>query len=513
MNVSTAEEYKTTNYEGAPAYRLSHRWHLYSIVVTSALNDKFYETLDNRIETIRELIKQTSPQYVSRLAVYAREQMNLRSIPLVLAVELSGVHSGDSLVGRLTSRIIQRADEITELLAYYQQSYGHKTSKKQSKRTAVKKLNRLSKQLQHGLKEAFNKFDEYQFAKYNHDAEVKLRDALFLVHPAPKDENQQILFNKIAGNKLETPYTWETELSALGQKKFAFEQDKTAAFGNKWAELIDSEKLGYMALLRNLRNILKNCISSKHIRKVCETLASEERILKSKLLPFRFFAAYRELSKADLSGGTWQIMEALEKAVTISVRNIAGFDESTNVLIACDVSGSMQHPVSMRGKIQNYETGLMLGMLLKSRCRNVVTGIFGDKWKIINLPDSGILSNVDTLRKYMDKAGYSTNGYLVLQDLIDRRQVMDKIMIFSDCQLWDSSGHKISMRQMWQTYKTIAPNARLYLFDLAGYGTTPLNIAANDVYLIAGWSDKIFDMLDAIENGEDIMTKIDKIEL
>jgi hypothetical protein len=464
------------------------------------IDDKFYEKADKRLTKIRELIRKTNPEFVARLAVYAREKMNLRSIPLVLAVELSKIHSGDSLVGRLTSRIVQRADEITEILAYYQKS---------NERKEAKKLNRLSKQLQFGLRAAFNKFDEYQFAKYNRATEVRLRDALFLVHPKAKDENQQALFDRIIANNLETPYTWETELSALGQTKFASKQDKAEAFRVKWEELILSEKLGYMALLRNLRNIIESNVSVKSL--VCEMLSSEERVLKSRQLPFRFLSAYREVSKLDSC--PIQIKDALERAALISTRNIVGFDESMKVLVACDVSGSMQCTVSEKSTIQNYDIGLMLGMLLKSRCANVVTGIFGNTWKIINLPDNEILSNVEVLHKREGEVGYATNGYLVIQDLIDHRQVMDKIMIFTDCQMWDSSGGSNTMKAVWKKYKTIAPNAKLYLFDLAGYGTTPLNIADKNVYLIAGWSDKIFDMLAAVDQGENVLAQIEQIQL
>ena len=100
----------------------------------------------------------------------------------------------------------------------------------------MKKLNKLSKQIQYGLEEAFNRFDEYQFAKYNRATEVKLRDALFLVHPKAKDEEQQQLFDKIVNGSLETPYTWETELSALGQAKYPTEKARRDAFRHKWEE-------------------------------------------------------------------------------------------------------------------------------------------------------------------------------------------------------------------------------------------------------------------------------------
>lgn len=125
-------------------------------------------------------------------------------------------------MSRLIGRVIQRADEITEMLAFYAQA---------NERDGAKQLNRLSKQVQKGIVMAFNKFDAFQFAKYDRDgAAVKLRDALFLTHPVAKDAAQQAIFNQIATGTLETPYTWETELSALGQQKFANEAEKKAAF-------------------------------------------------------------------------------------------------------------------------------------------------------------------------------------------------------------------------------------------------------------------------------------------
>ena len=493
---------QVVNYENAPAYRLTPEWDLYASVVTTSLSDKFYEPATGRVEKIRDLIQKNDPQFVARLAVYAREKMNLRSIPLVLAVELSKIHSGDALLSRLTARIVQRADEITELLAYYQLS---------GKREGVKKLNRLSKQLQAGLQQAFNKFDEYQFAKYNREAEIKLRDALFLVHPKAKNEAQQLIFNKIVDDSLQTPYTWETELSALGQTRFESQEAKKAAFTQKWEELIDSGKVGYMALLRNLRNILEAEVSLSHIERVCNTLSAKEKVLQSKQLPFRFLAAYRELMSVH-SGHTVKVMNALEEAVKASAENINGFDESTKVLVACDVSGSMYKTISPKSKVKNFDIGLMLGMLLKSRCKNVVTGIFGTEWKIVNLPDSGVLSNVEEFYKREGEVGYATNGYLVVEDLINRKKAVDKIMMFTDCQLWNSFGDA-HLKDVWKKYKTIAPEAKMYLFDLAGYGRVPLEITDDNVYLIAGWSDKIFDIMAAIDNGSDALKEINAIEI
>jgi hypothetical protein len=495
-----------TNYEGAKAFSLDKRTELYSAVVTTSLSNKFYESGQERLNRIKTLISQNDPAFVARLAIYARTKMYMRSMPLVLAVELAKTQSGNGVVSKTVKGVVLRADEITELLAYYQLA---------NERKATKKLNKLSKQIQRGLADVFNRFDEYQFAKYNRAAEIKLKDALFLVHPKAVSEDQQALFNKIAKDELEVPYTWETELSALGQKKFANEQEKLAAFRAKWEELITSRKLGYMALLRNLRNIIEANVASEVIGEVCSLLSDRNAVAKSKQLPFRFLAAYREVKVLE-SGAVPMILDALEKAVEQSAVNIRGFGKDTSVLIACDVSGSMQKPISAKSKILNYDIGLMLGMLLQSRCEFVQTGMFGDSWKIINVSRKNILANVQEFYKREGEVGYATNGYLVLKDLISRGKVVDKIMMFTDCQLWNSNkmdlfGNNVSA--LWKQYKQMAPQARLYLFDLAGYGNTPIDMRGDGVFLIAGWSDKIFDVLSALEDGENALAEIEQIEL
>jgi 60 kDa SS-A/Ro ribonucleoprotein len=503
FNIFKTKEKSISNYEGAKAYKLSPEMELYSAVATAGLSDNFYEKSNERLTRIQQLISKNNAEFTAKLAIYARSEMYMRSIPLVLAVELAKNNTGDGLVSKTVSNVVKRADEITELLAYYQLA---------NQRNEVKKLNKLSKQIQKGLSYAFNQFDEYQFAKYNRDTEIKLRDALFIVHPKAKDEAQQALFNKIAKNELTVPYTWETELSALGQIKFENQKAKNEAFKLKWEELIDSGKLGYMALMRNLRNILEANVSLKHIKKVCDNLTNETAVANSKQLPFRFLAAYREI-KTLSSEYVTMVLNALEDAVKVSVKNLKGFDESKSILIACDVSGSMQQPVSAKSKVLLFDIGLMLGMLMQSKCQRVITGMFGDKWKTINMSNRNVLANVDEYYKREGEVGYSTNGYLVIDDLIKRGVLVDKIMMFTDCQLWNSKNGFSSVEKSWKTYKKIAPNAKLYLFDLAGYGNTPLKMQNNDVFLIAGWSDKVFDVLYAIENGENAVEKINQIVL
>ncbi|HEY0175420.1 MAG TPA: TROVE domain-containing protein [Pedobacter sp.] len=515
FNILRRTKDQFVNNEGAKAFKLSAEMELYTAVVTWSLNDSFYEKNEARLTRLQELIKKCDPVFVGKLAVYARTKMYMRSVPLVLVTELAKQHSGDDLVARVTDGVVNRADEITELLACYELL---------NERTGTKKLNRLSKQMQKGLSAAFNRFDEYQFAKYNRDGNIRLRDALFLVHPKAKDDAQQELFNKIVNRTLQTPYTWETELSALGQLNYDSSEAKAGAFRGRWEELIDSGKLGYMALLRNLRNILEAGVSYAHFQKACARLSDADEVARAKQFPFRYLAAYRELLVAGSAAPvknlmnqsySGELLDALEKAIQASAANIKGFDHSTRVLLACDVSGSMQTPVSARSKILLYDVGLMLAMLLQSRCRNVEVGMFGSTWKTITVPRSNILGNVMEFYRREGEVGYATNGYLVIKDLLSRKVRMDKIMLFTDGQLYNEapvSGEDI--QTLWLRYKEkVAPEAKLYLFDLKGYGQAPIQVLRNNVYLIAGWSDKVFDVLASLDNGEMALDIIYKTEI
>ena len=492
------------NHEGAEAYRMTPEMELYTAVVTSALEEMNYEGKTDRVDRIAGLVGKVSPEFVAKLAVYARTQMNLRSIPLVLLTLLAKVHSGDDLVPKAVAGTVLRADEIAELLMCYQWL---------NPSDGIKKLGKLSRGIQNGLKESFNRFDEYQFAKYDRDGQpVKLKDALFLVHPKAKDAARQVLFDKIVAGALETPYTWETELSALGQQKFDTPDAKAEAMQTKWEELIASRKMGYMATLRNLRNILEAGVGTEYVEQVCAYLGDPSQVKRSKQLPFRFLSAYIEISRVK-SPQTASVLTALEQAAVASAENIAGFGPDVRVLLACDVSGSMQHNVSRSSSVQLYDIGLMLAMLLQNRCGSVMSGMFGDTWKVVGLPRTGILANVLELRRREGEVGYSTNGYLVIDYLVKNKIQMDKVMIFTDCQMWDSRYGDRHIQKSWEAYRKMFPEAKLYLFDLGGYGQAPLQLKGDGVALISGWSDKVFDVLEAVENGSDAVSEINKTVL
>ena len=504
FNSSVRGSNKIINHEGEEAYSLSNEMELYTAVVTSILSDIYYEKENDRLSRIRELVKNNKPEFVAQIAIYARTQMYLRTLPIILLVELAKIHNGDSLIRRLTNKIVLRVDELTEVLAYYAIA---------NERKGIKKLGKLSNQLKAGLRDRMSAFDEYQFAKYNRDGLVKLKDVLFLTHP--KNKEKQELFNKIKDDSLEVPYTWETVLAKVGQVEYKDEEEKQKAFTKAWEELIDSKKLGYMALMRNLRNILEAKVSVEHIEKVSKYLSNKDAVIKSKQFPFRFLSAYYQIQNVS-SADTSILLEALEKAVIISAENIKGFDSNTKVFISSDFSGSMESNLSKHSKIEYKDIGIVLSMLLQNKCSRVITSIFGSNFKVKNFPKNNILLNSTQLSKMRNEVGHSTNAYLALDHLIETKEIVDKVMLFSDMQLWRDSNRwnysNNSFKESWLNYKKIAPNAKLYLFDLSGYGNSPLSIEG-DVRMIGGWSDKVFDMLEAYENGSSALKEIKKIEV
>ncbi len=514
---------------GEKNYKMTPEMELYSMVCTSILTPTYYvKNTDTQLDRLKTLIKQVNPHFVAQIAVYAREKMYLRTIPMVLTAELAKIHNGDDLIRRLTKRIIQRADEITGMLDTYVKA--NKRIGVTTDGSTPKVLNKLSNQLRKGIADSFMKFDEYQFAKYNRKTDIALIDALRLVHPKPDNEERSDLFKKIKESTLKVPYTWETELTKAGQEG----RDK----GEVWEELIKSGKLGYMALLRNLRNFLITGVSKEGLQMVAERLSDPKQIKRSRQLPFRFLSAYRMLAglpynrygftdkdkdkeiSPEISNNIFLpvILDALEIAVLYSADNIPAFN-NVDVLLASDVSGSMQHSISPRSIVQNYDIGALLMMLAQTKCNSATIGMFGDTWKVLDdLSRENILQSTNEIHSREGEVGYSTNGYKVIQWANKMNIKYDRVMIFTDCQMWNSDIYgrrsaESDISKEWKTYRIKHPEAKLYLFNLQPYGQVPLEIKKNGVYLISGWSDKIFDALASLERGQDVLDEIREIRL
>src|SRR5262249_20326824 len=235
--MATINKSKTPRtHEGAKARAFTPEQELKRALMNCMLwEDQFYEDGVAIAERMRALVAKVKPDKVAALAIEAREDMKLRHAPLLIVREMARLDEHKTFVADTLERVIQRPDELTEFLAiYWADALG---PMQQRKKAAV------SAQVKKGLARAFAKFDAYQLAKYDRDGAVRLKDVLFLVHAKPKDAAQEKIWKQLIDGTLNAPDTWEVSLSAGKDKKATFER------------LLADNKLGYLALLRNLRNM------------------------------------------------------------------------------------------------------------------------------------------------------------------------------------------------------------------------------------------------------------------
>ena len=470
-NTKVKEEI-TTNNESGLAYQLAPRERLYQRVLTCFFGEKkFYGNQDDEIKNDIKLVAKEDPEYILKLASYARNEMYLRTIPQVLLVECANLpeFKGTGLINKYTKQIVQRADEITEVLAYQLE-----THKKPIPNSLIR-----------GLKEVFEKFSAYQLSKYKASgAKVKLKDAVRMIHPKPADKERSKIYNDIVKDTLTPARTWEHELMTKGASK------------ETWDGIIPI--MGYMALLRNLRNFVKH---DANLVPVIAKLTDPEQVARSKQYPFRFFSAYRELEKGEHTNNS--VLNAINDAMELSTVNIPVIKGTT--FMSSDLSGSMDSSISEKSKVTQKDIGcIMQAITLKVSEKTICSG-FGEKFEVINLSQrSTILDNMNKIKNL--RVGHSTNGYKALQYLNNFKILVDRIMIFTDEEMYDSDEHSFwgrseesTFKDEWNEYKQINPKAKLYVFNLAGYGTTVVSPKDPNVALISGWSEKILNFVELFE--------------
>lgn len=314
-------------HEGAPARRIGAEQELRRSVMACMLwEGEFYESGTSIADRIQALVPQVDPQVVAQIAVEARSNMHLRHVPLLLVREMARHRSHRSEVRATLSAVIQRADELAEFLALYWKSG------KEPLAASVKK----------GLADAFPKFNAYALAKYNRDNPVKLRDVLFLCHAKPRDAEQAAVWAKLINGTLESPDTWEVELSAGKVSK-----------KESWERLLSENKLGALALIRNLRNMLQAGVDENLVRR------SLREMKPDRVLPFRFLAAVRHAPR---------FAAELEAAM---LRNLEGQPKLPGrTVVLVDISGSMVAPLSSKSEMLRIDAGIGLAVLARELCES-----------------------------------------------------------------------------------------------------------------------------------------------
>jgi len=469
---------KTVNHEYYSAYTMTEKEHLISAVLTTFFREyKYYGSNDDEIIRLAIECAKTDPSFLCNLTCYARNEFNLRSISHVLACIIA--HEAHEYTRAVIRNIIVRPDDITEIMACWLEMYGKPFP------NALKK--EIACQLQ--------RFDEYSLAKYNSRYNsMRFRDVLCITHPKPKDKATEELFRKVLENTLETPYTWETELSARGNKK------------EVWDELIASGKVGYMALLRNLRNIIQ---SGADIKPVLKIISSREQVLKSRQMPFRFYSAYATLNWHCLM--TSEIHSALEKALVTSVENMEPIRGRT--LIAVDVSGSMGNPLSAKSIVTCGNIGVLLGAISSRLCDDATVCYFNAAEYYGKLNEQGYI-----IKKYLPTDSIleichndaNFNGctqmdlpmnYALNVDENRFSKPFDRIIYLSDneCNASDDGLDQPVQKLVNEYRKTYNRDFWVHAIDLQGYGTQQFK--GDKFNLISGWNEKILSFVNLAEQG------------
>lgn len=440
FNKKTASK-KVVNKAGAIAYSLDHKTELVHAVVTTFLEDKFYETGDERLNRIIDLVSKVPHDFTAKLAIIARKEFNLRSVAHVLVGELSKIHKGDDLVKNTMVEVCTRPDDVLEIVSYVGSP--------------------LPKQIKRGARNAILKYDRYQLAKYKGEGkEISMVDVFNMVHPKVKHANkeQKKAWKDLMVGKLASFDTWEVEISAAKDKKKA------------WEKLVLEDKLGYMALIRNLNNLIKNDVSVKAIKAAVKKLTDPEEVKKSKQLPFRFLTAY------DHVNGNRDFTDAISIAMDHALVNVPKLKGKT--LIAIDTSGSMSgDPIE--------KASIFAAALYKSNDADLVQ--FSDSCGPMKA--SSRLPIIDLAQKIQNEAwGGGTNTGSVFESASDKYA---RIIILSDNQSWNGSA-----QDAYRVYRK-ENDCFVFAVDIQGYGSTDLN--GEKVKHLTGWSTRLLDFIGVAE--------------
>lgn len=431
LNFRTSQ-FTERNAAGTPVRAISKEAQLTRMTLAHMLwENQFYIDGQDSAKTIQSLAASVNPTFVAALAETARSKFKLRHVPLLLLRELArkGQLRADTL-----ANTIQRPDEMGEFLSIY-----NKDGK-----------NPLSNQVKKGLGLALSKFNEYQLAKWDkNSANYSVRDVMFLTHPKPTSAEQEALFKRIANKEMVTPDTWETELSAGAEK------------GETFSRLMAENKLGALAFLRNLRNMVQAGIPESEIR------AYGAKVNVEKVLPFRFIAAARIVP---------QLEDMLEQMMFKSLEKHEKLKGKTVIMVDC--SGSMFGcKVTAKSDLDRFDAAAALAVLCREICENVE--IWGFSTQAVRVPARRGFALIEAIRK-------STSGGTAIGTSLNAVNAAtknyDRIILITDEQSYDRPGK---------------PLGKGYLLNVGSYQN---GINNEDNWLtITGFSEAVLDYIQMSE--------------
>lgn len=537
------------NKMGEKAYVLDPKEEFVATILTTFLQPSYYEKEKETVARIKTAMSKVDPLFAAKAALYARDDANMRSVTHLIAGELPSRIVGQHWAKRFYRKIAVRPDDMAEIVAYYYNvirgGKGHMT---------------LPNSMKKGFREKLASMDPYLIDKYKMERKQFSLSALVkLLHPTPTQINAEAYKRLLEGKSLAGLYTskiLEKEMSKTGGK------DKTVAQVNAAKEEAISSVIGNVKgmpifnLIRNLRNII--LYAPGQVDEACRQLVIEDKILKSRLLPFRFLSAYEEINKmtapttstrsavmfedeiatrqvtaAELPVLKTKVMTALEKAMEISCSNIPKLEGRTAILI--DHSGSMRGDdgggslVSAFSKTSSSMIANLFGVMVGMGQDNVYIGLFGDTLLGCTIDrKNGILKNAMDIHRLGAKVGGGTEQgvYEFFNECIKGRVHVDNVIIFSDCVIGNKNawygrgvveGYKTgqgNFQEVFKDFRKVNPTCNVVSVDIRQVGGTSVFDKSLNVTQVAGWSTMIFDHIGAGTRGyKDLIAEIEAIEI
>lgn len=557
-----AVEPTETNFMGEKAFKLKEKEELVSTVMTTFLEDSYYEKQNEIVDRITSLLDKVDPLFACKAAIYVRENGNMRSISHLLGAALANYISGQEYAKRFYNKLIVRPDDMSEIVSAYANLNG----------MGLNDVKKIPNSMKKGFKEALEGLDAYRIDKYKMKTRsFSLVDLVRLFHPKATQKNAEAYKRLIEGKSLADLYSskiLEKEMTKAGQKtKDMTEKDKVEAKKEAITAVIDNVKgMPVMNLLRNLRNIL--LYAPDKVTEACEQLTIKDKIMNSRLLPFRFATAYSEIenmsyyteisstkssiqfedekssslcSENEFRRNKEMVLNAIEKALEISCLNIPKLEGNVAVLV--DDSGSMRGDaggssrVSAFSKTSTSMIAHLFASMVMYRQDNVYLGLFGDK--LINVPVKRDMRLLDYTKWTFEKGGEcggatETGIYDFIRQVVKEKKKIDNVIVFSDCQIgsihtkgyyggyseftaWygnNSSDRGKHFHELFKEFRKINPNANFIVVNLRQSGSTSVFDKSQRILNIAGWSGKIFDVITSQCKGWDAMIKeIESIEI
>lgn len=498
-------------HQGGMGFALKPELELMSLLA-NGINNTFYEKETEQDKRLAEAIKQVAfkdPELVAKMLVYTRAVIGQRSVTHRGAVALMPMMSGTDWGKHLFTKreknsnhggLVYRLDDMLEIAACY---------------FALNPGKKLPNSLKKGFKEVLENVDAYQLAKYQgKDRAVSLVDLVNLVHPKPSKDMEQVFKDLMSGN-LKQFNTAEDKNTKAGQEvaakvksgeisKEAAAVELSKAKEANYKELVSEGTIGYLALLRNLRNILSNSNDAQLIKDTTDSLTDEKSVKKSLVFPHQIDLAL-EVLLAELGTKATAFVKALNTAYELAIPNLSELGATGKTAVVIDRSGSMTTKVQI-GQGKNSSQGAIekASLIAATLAKGLNADLYGfdsDCYVLKYNPND----SVNTIKNSINKApGGSTNFGRIFPFLHD---AYDRVFIISDMQGSDEVGKTIS-----QYRSKFGVDPYVYCINLCAYGTSMLNPNNKKVFQIMGYSSEIYDIVKKSEvDYNALLTEVKKI--